>query len=255
MPVAYRLPNCIFPIVYYIDLAADPAWAQFSGSVRIELDVVEPTDTVIMHARGLVLSEARLNADPVTIEYQKDTETVRFRSAQTLERGRAELTVNFEGEPSQGMHGLYIAQDGNEKTLATQCEATDARAIFPCFDEPAFKASLAWTVRTSSKMVALANGPLESVESDGDRKVWRFAPTAPVSSYLAALTIGAYEALDALISNRIPLRVWALEGKQGQTIFARAFTEQLFPWYEEYFGLPYAYAKYDQVAVPGFDAG
>ena len=256
MSVPHRLPPAVRPRLYAVEIEADPAWATFQGAVRIELDVVMAVDTVEMHARGLELSEATIDGVPVSIELRPETETVVFTGGSRQEVGRRVLKVAFRGRPNEGMHGLYLARDDEEVALATQCEATDCRAIFPCFDEPAFKAAIQWTVRTSASMTALANGRLLEVE-DGDdgTKVWRFAATEPVSSYLAALTIGRYEALPPSSSNGTPLQVWALSGKQDQTQFARAFTERLFPWYEAYFGLPYAYGKYDQVAVPGFDAG
>ena len=255
---AHRLPTAIRPRRYVIEINADPAWPTFHGVVRMQLDVRESATFVEMHARDLELSDARIDDQPARIETNAETETVRFVPAQTLRAGdEIELSVAFVGTPNPGMHGLYLARDGAEVALATQCEATDARAIFPCFDEPAFKASIQWIIRTARDSVALANGPLieSSAEDDDGRRTWRFAPTEPVSSYLAAMTIGGYEALDATHANGTPLKVWALTGKQAQTKFAQSFTARLFPWYEDYFGLPYAYAKYDQVAVPGFDAG
>ena len=256
MSLAYRLPNAVRPLAYAIEIETDPSWPTFSGSVEMQLDVTEPIAVVEMHARALVLSDATVNDAPVEIELNADSETVRFVPKRRLDVGPAKLRVTFAGHPNPGMHGLYLARDGSEEAVATQCEATDARAIFPCFDEPAFKASFQWTVRTSEHAIALANGPLKTMETDRDgRRVWRFAATPPVSSYLAALTVGPYEAEPAIASNGTPLRVWALRGKKDQTEFARVFTKRLFPWFEDYFGLPYAYDKYDQVAVPGFDAG
>lgn len=256
MATAYRLPTAIQPRRYAIEIDADPTWPTFRGVVRMSLEAIEASDYVEMHARDLELADARIDGTPARIEVDAATETVRFTAQERVEPGPLELSVSFAGRPNPGMHGLYLAQDGDEITLATQCEATDARAIFPCFDEPAFKASLEWTVTTTASAVALANGPLRSVDTEPDgRRVWRFAATEPVSSYLAAMTVGPYEAPPATSSNGTPLRVWALAGKQAQTGFAQSFTERLFPWYEEYFGLPYPFAKYDQVAVPGFDAG
>ena len=254
---AHRLPTAIRPRSYVIEINADPAWPTFHGTVRMRLDVTEPAAVVEMHARELELSNATINGQPSRIEVDAATEIVRFAPSRELSAGdTVELSVAFVGTPNPGMHGLYLARDGAEVALATQCEATDARAIFPCFDEPAFKASIQWIIRTARDSVALANGPLTDVKLEADgRRTWHFAPTAPVSSYLAAMTVGRYEAPPATHTNGTPLRVWALTGKREQTSFAQSFTAGLFPWYEDYFGVPYAYAKYDQVAVPGFDAG
>ena len=49
----------------------------------------------------------------------------------------------WTGRFTEGLRGLYPAG----KVAATQFEAADARRLFPCFDEPAFKARWALTVR------------------------------------------------------------------------------------------------------------
>jgi puromycin-sensitive aminopeptidase len=76
-----------------------------------------------------------------------------------------------------------------------------------------------------------------------------------MSSYLVALVIGDVAGTVEKIVNGIPLRVWAMRGKEQFGNFALEYTARLLPWYEEYFDTPYYYDKYDQVAVPGFAAG
>jgi puromycin-sensitive aminopeptidase len=217
------------------------------------------TDRVEMHAKGLTIEDPFFAVGGENIdaraELDPETETVRFVAARPLPRGRFQLTVRFSGRPNPGMHGLYLAKDGAERAICTQCEATDARGIFPCFDEPEFKAKLAWTIRSKTDVIALANGPLEKTEEVGDERVWHFAETDVVSSYLAAAVVGDFEGSDPTRANGIPVRVWAMRGKKTQTKFAHEFTAKLIPWFEEYFDARYAYEKYDQVAVPGFDAG
>ena len=256
---AHRLPRAVWPVHYSIDIATDPARADFEGRVTIRLDVRAEVDAIELHAKRLELSEVRLEVGgrvlTPQVELRPEVEAVRFVVGELLPPGPAALTVAFSGRPNPGMHGLYVAQDGADKAVATQCEATDARAIFPCFDEPEFKARLEWTVRTSKDVVALANGPLASVTEEGDHKVWRFSATEPVSSYLAALTVGRFEGTAETLAGAVPVRVWAIRGKGRQAAFAHGFTESLIPWYERYFDVPYPYGKYDQVAVPGFDAG
>ena len=150
---------------------------------------------------------------------------------------------------------MYLAQDRPEQALCTQCEATDARAIFPCFDEPTFKAQFAFEITTDPDVVVLSNGPLVSVTGNGAGKTWKFAATKTMSSYLVALVIGDMASAAEQIVHGVPLRVWTMRGKEGLGAFALDYTARLLPWYEEYFGAPYHFDKYDQAAVPGFSSG
>ena len=141
--------------------------------------------------------------------------------------------------------------------LCTQCEATGARAIIPCWDEPSFKAAFAWTVTTAAGQTVLTNGePLEVIPSaDGASATWRFAPTKPMASYLIALAIGEFASAEERVINGIPLRVWALKGKEQLGGFALDITAQLLPFYEDYFAAPYHFDKLDNLGVPNFGAG
>lgn len=255
----HRLPTVVRPSRYDIDITTDPTREDFFGSVEITLTIGEHTDRIEMHAKQLALSEATLkragDAVPLAIALDDTNETVTFRSDAKLAPGEATLSVRFSGKPSPSMHGLYLAEDGLERAVCTQCEATDARAIFPCFDEPEFKARFAWTIRTPSDLVALSNGVLTDSKDEGEQTVWRFEATETVSSYLAALAVGDFDGTEETKVTGTPVRVWAMRGKVDQARFAHRFTEKLIPYYEDYFGIAYPYGKYDQVAVPGFDAG
>jgi len=253
--LAHRLPTHVSPARYQVDLTTDPDKAEFSGSARIHLDVNAETDVVEMHSRDLALEGATMGDVALAIELDPTRQIVRFRAPSAIAKGRHVLSVRFAGVLSPSMHGIYLATDGSSRAVCTQCEATDARAIFPCFDEPAMKAELEWTLRTKESLVALSNGPLVATDvKDGD-KVWTFAPTRKVASYLAAVAVGDFEGSAERVVEGIPLKVWATKGKAGQTGFALDYTAKLLPWYEDYFAVKYPFAKYDQVAVPGFDAG
>ena len=257
---AYRLPQHIRPVSYHIDLKTDPERADFDGSVEMVLAVQQVTSTITLHARGLSVSEAVvLPADGGELRAQVDTQperqTVTLGLPAPLPPGTVKARLRFSGQLSPSMHGLYLGTDGVHRAICTQCEATDARAIFPCFDEPEYKAKLQWTLRTGPGVIALANGPLQQKEGSASQQVFRFAATHPVSSYLAAVVVGDLESCPEERVNGIPLRVYVPRGKVAQTGFAQEFTKKLLPFYEEYFDYPYPFGKYDQVAVPGFDAG
>lgn len=259
MTRAYRLPAHVRPTAYHVDLSSDPDRPDFSGHARIEMRIESRAPVIEMHARDLTLTNATLEIagkrTPLGVELDADSQVVRFLPLDAVPPGRAAIEVDFKGRLNPGMHGIYLASDGASKAICTQCEATDARGIFPCFDEPEFKASIAWTLRTREGLVALTNGVSAGEEATAEGRVWRFEQTKPVSSYLAAVAIGDFEGSPVRNVGGVPLRVWATKGKVSQTNFAVDYTAKLIPWFEDYFAVPYPYGKYDQVAVPGFDAG
>src|SRR5919202_1986330 len=237
-PKAYRLPQYALPRRYDIHIEAGLGSADFGGSVAINLDIREARDVIEMHARDLQLAEATLEVDgrklTGEVELDKEQEVARVRFREALPVGQATLTIPFKGQISQGLDGIYLAKNG-----------------------PAFKARFAWEVTTSAGATVLANSPVQSVRpsADGQTKTWAFAPTKPMSSYLVALVIGDVAGTAEEIVQGTPIRVWALRGKEQMGRFAHAYTARLLPWFEEYFGVPYHYDTYDQVAVPGFGAG
>src|ERR1043166_5719529 len=157
----YRLPSTVSPHRYDIQLDAQLGREEFSGTVTITVDLHEAQDTIELHARDLVISHADLRLGeerrPAVITLDPDNERVILRFSQAFPVGEASLLLTFTGKVSQNLRGLYIAQNKPEQVLCTQCEATDARAIFPCFDEPTFKAQFAFEIRTTPDLVVLTN--------------------------------------------------------------------------------------------------
>jgi puromycin-sensitive aminopeptidase len=255
----YRLPTHASPRRYNVKLDARLGREEFFGQVAIALHIHAAKDTLDLHSRDLTISKAELLIEGKTLAAEvtsdPENETVVLRFSQDLAPGAATLVLEFSGKVSQTLRGLYLAQDRPEQALCTQCEATDARAIFPCFDEPTFKAQFAFEITTDPDVVVLSNGPLVSVTENGAGKTWKFAATKTMSSYLVALVIGDMASAAEQIVHGVPLRVWTMRGKEGLGAFALDYTAKLLPWYEEYFGAPYHFDKYDQAAVPGFSAG
>ncbi len=255
---AHRLPTAVRPTAYAITLDASPKKKTFSGEVVISLQVKEPVERLELNARGLKIGRVVCQTPggkkiSAKAKIKKADEVVELPLR--LKKGKAQLTIAYTGTLDPAMHGLYLAKDGPLRALVSQCEATDARAIFPCFDEPAFKAQLQWTIRTDPGLVVITNGVLNKTTKSKGRAIHVFKTTRPVSSYLAAVTIGPYEATKAFRVSGTSCRILSGPGKLDQTRFAQTVTQFVLPWYEEYFAQRYHYQKLDQVGVPGFDAG
>ncbi|CAJ0769243.1 22714_t:CDS:2, partial [Entrophospora sp. SA101] len=86
----------------------------------------------------------------------------------------------------------YVDESGNKRYLVTtQFEATDARRAFPCWDEPAIKATFDITLIVPSELTALSNMNVISEKplADGKKEVM-FAKTPIMSTYLLAFVVG-----------------------------------------------------------------
>jgi puromycin-sensitive aminopeptidase len=257
--VGHRLPRSVRPVRYDLHVDADPARPTFTGTLSLAVEVEEPTREVRLHAKRLAIFAARVEQAGATQELavalDEAREEATLRAAAPLRPGPARIELSYSGTVAQGMAGLYLSKDGGEACLATQCEATDARAIVPCFDEPDRKAVFALRVTAPTGQTVLANGALVSRQEEGAATAWTFAPTPPMSSYLLAFAIGPFAGTDAVEARGVPFRVWALGGKERLGAHGRDLAAQMLPWYEDYFGQPYAFGKYDQVAVPSFAFG
>ncbi|MEA3203271.1 MAG: puromycin-sensitive aminopeptidase, partial [Thermoplasmata archaeon] len=255
----HRLPRTVRPLRYDLHLDADPARPEFSGTLALAVEVVEPTREVVLHAKRLRIAWATVEQAgaeqqlAVTLDAAREEATL--RAPLPLKPGPARIQVAYAGPVAQGMAGLYLSQDGSERCLATQCEATDARAIVPCLDEPDRKAVFALRVTAPTGQTVLANGAAILQQAVGGKTTWTFAPTPPMSSYLLALAIGPFEGTAPVEARGVPFRVWALAGKHRLGAHGRDLAARMLPWYEDYFGQPYAFGKYDQVAVPSFAFG
>ena len=256
----YRLPRHICPVDYDVTLEATPHKKTFRGRMIITVNVLEPTASMELNAVGIAVHDVTVTTDSnrlstAHVKAHPDRQTVELVFDSLAPKGRLEISLQFDGTVSHHLNGLYLSTDGADHAIVSQCEATDARAIFPCFDEPHFKATLRWTVITSTDMHVVTNGALVARSERDGLAVFEFSRTPPISSYLAAVAIGVFESTTPRVVGNTPCRILCGPGRIAQTQFALEATTHLLPWFEDYFGCAYHFSKLDQLAVPGFDAG
>ncbi|MHB8246099.1 MAG: M1 family metallopeptidase [Acidimicrobiales bacterium] len=261
-----RLPRTVVPSAYRLRLEPDLDSASFAGTVEIDVEVHEPTTSIVLHAHQLSLGPPILRRDSgrstegsVTLDEARQQATLTF--ARLLEKGRHTLALTFGGVLNDELAGFYRStfedDGGATHTIATtQFEMTDARRAFPCFDEPAFKATFEVTLVVPRGLAAFSNSAQESErELEGGRREVRFAPTIPMSTYLVAFVVGPFEHTTARDVGSVPLRVVHRAGREHLTSFALDVAEFALRTFEEYFSIPYPGDKVDLVGIPDFAAG
>jgi aminopeptidase N len=251
-----RLPVEAVPERYAITLAPHLDTLTFDGQERIHLRVPKPTQTVTLNAADYTVTRAAVGANAATIKQDADTETVTLTFAKPLPAGAADLELAWNGKLSDKLNGFYHAESEGKRYAFTDFEPTDARRAFPCFDEPALKAKYQMTAVIDPAHVAISNTPVVSEKVDAQKKLKtvKFAETPRLSTYLVALAVGPLVESHTT-SGKTPIRVFTTPGKAKLAAFALKSAAELLPFYEQYFGVPYAYGKLDLVAVPDFEAG
>jgi puromycin-sensitive aminopeptidase len=262
----YRLSDDVLPRAYRLVLAPDLDAASFSGTVEIDLDLMTTVTEIVLNAVDLDIGEALVvSAEGVSLSADvalaAETERATLTLPEPLSAGSAVLRMEFTGTLNDQLVGFYrstfVDPDGVTRTIATtQMEATDARRAFPCFDEPAKKASFAITLIVPEALAAYSNSPVISEDPLGDgRKSVAFAPTMVMSTYLVAFVVGPFQETEALDVDGVPVRVIYPPGKAELAPFALEVAAHSLRYFSNYFDLPYPGDKLDLVAIPDFAFG
>lgn len=161
----------------------------------------------------------------------------------------------------EGLHRFVDPVDG-EVYLYSQFEVPDSRRVFAVFEQPDLKATFTFTVTAPAAWKVVSNSPTpDPVPADAGTAIWAFEATPRISSYITAIVAGPYEStfseLTSASGRVIPLGVYGRKSLwqhlDADYIFDK--TREGFAYYEEKFGYPYPFAKYDQLFVPEFNAG
>ncbi|CDO74266.1 hypothetical protein BN946_scf184643.g6 [Trametes cinnabarina] len=282
--VDYRLPRDVVPTHYDLTVHTDLDNAKFNGFVEIELTF--NTLDLILDDISLRLRGRERAFPPINREFDLTAQRGIVTFPEPLAAGSdARLTITFSGELTSSLSGYYRSTGGADgKTVysLTQFQPTAARRAFPCWDEPALKATFAITMLSRAGSVNLSNMPAQSekncdahdsfeqgswiakriagLEDPSQWKVTQFETTPPVSTYLVAYANGPFEYLESAYKSPLsgivrPLRIYATADNIWQGQYALEIVQRVMPLYEEVFDLEYPLPKLDILASNDFDLG
>jgi puromycin-sensitive aminopeptidase len=264
-----RLPSHVVPHRYELVLEPDIPTASFRGSASTDVELLEATDEIVCNAIELqidsavvVIGEGAAAVEhPADVRLDEETERLHLVLRHDLPAGPARIITSFRGTLNDRLRGFYRStyedDAGVEHTIATtQCQSTDARRIFPCWDEPAWKATFAITLVVDPSHLAVSNSAevTDTIDPDGRRRV-TFAETMRMSTYLVAFVVGPLEITEPVDAGGVPVRVVHRPGKADLTPFALDVAVHALEWFAEYYDIPYPGDKVDLLAIPDFAFG
>lgn len=251
------LPSNVIPEHYDIDVIPDVEHLSFRGRARIDVEVTQPTETIVLNAADLsferVALSGRIEAPKVTLDVPQQTATFTFGAP--IAPGRYVLSIEYQGKIYQQASGFfvldYVVHGTTKQALFTQFENSDARRFLPCWDEPGRKATFTLTATVLAGETAVSNMPVAKTEKVGAAlKRVHFGQTPKMSSYLLFFGAGDFERLHRQVGN-VDVGVVVKRGDTERGRFALDAAAQLLPYYNDYFGTPYPLPKLDLIAAPG----
>jgi aminopeptidase N len=246
---AQRLPGGVRPEHYSLTITPDLKAATFAGSETIEVVLDAPARAITLNAAEIEFGSVKAYAVPagmavggvdkkgrelpvdlaaidktpqtaaVTLDAAKEQATFTF--ANPLPAGRVTLEIAYTGILNDKLRGFYLSKSKTRSYGVTQFEATDARRAFPCFDEPALKATFdvslvvdaGDTAISNTKMVSDTPGPVAG------KHTVAFAATPKMSTYLVAWLVGDFKCSEGK-ADGVPIRACATPDKVKLTKFA-----------------------------------
>jgi aminopeptidase N len=255
-----RLPNTVIPAHYTLKLTPDLKAATFSGEESIDVDLSQPTNSITLNAIEIafqsvaIVSNGSEQTGTVTLDADKQQATFTFPNV--IPAGKATIKIRYTGILNNELRGFYLSKTARRNYAVTQFEATDARRAFPCFDEPAFKASYDISLVIDAADTAISNTPIvaDTPGPGASKHTLVFGTTPKMSTYLVAFLVGDFQCT-AGRQDDVDIRVCATPDKVAFTPYALGIAKFVLHYYDDYFGIHYPLKKLDLIAIPDFEAG
>jgi len=227
------------------------------GVVGIEVSRHPSAGDLILDFRGLDLEEVVANARPV--------EDCVWRNGHLriperyLRSGVNQIRARFTTPITPSGSAIIRFDDTSDGAsyLYTLLVPSDANLLFPCFDQPDLKARFRWRLKVPGGWSVLANARVEARDQQDDWVKWRFAPTEPIPTYLAAFAAGPFAEWASAPPGERPITLYARASRRKEVdaqmiIDANRAAAR---WLENWFGIAFPFSKLDALLAPAFPFG
>ncbi|XP_069565514.1 leucyl-cystinyl aminopeptidase isoform X1 [Brachyistius frenatus] len=250
-----RLPLSIRPLSYDLTLNPDLDNMTFTGRIVINMAVLHNRKCIVLHGSNLNITKATFKlgdgqVHDVTVLEFKPKQQLAVKFSEELKAGQhCVLTLDYSAKLSHTYDGFYNSsysdKDGNKRVLAaTQFEPLSARKAFPCFDEPAFKATFLIKIIRKPNYMALSNMPkANSTPLHNGLVQDEFEKTSVnMSTYLLAFIVANFTSNSKNVSETV-VSVYSVPEKKEHTYYALDTASKLLKFYNEFFEIDYPLKK------------
>jgi aminopeptidase N len=224
----------------------------FSGTTTLDFDLSDASQPLTIDLDKATIAGMTVNGKAVAPQYNQWFITI---AAADLKAGRNRVTIAYERPHStngEGLHRMVDPVDGRVYTYS-HFEPAAAHQMFPLFDQPDLKGTYEVTVTTPGDWVVSSTKRETGIEEIGGTRRWTFPRTKKLSTYNFSMHAGPYKVWEDN-SGKYPMRLFARQSVAAQVSPQDWFkyTKAGLAFFDNYFGVPYQFEKYDQLLVPDF---
>ena len=258
-----------FDVLHYrVALDLDETTKSMDGTVEISLQAEADISEVELDAETYEVRGVRAGGEELDFTHEGGTLAITLGAplpaGETLvleiDYGGSDIDV---GATRYGMAASYDLgldfkdeTDANPELINTLSFPEGARHWYPSVDHPADRATfeLLATVREDWKV--LSNGRLLGI-SEGSRpgtRTHHWKLDEPHPTYLSVLVAGPYEVIEDFHGS-VPVNYWVYPKDVEDAHRSFHKTTAMMAFFDEEFGVPYPWNKYDQITIPGIGGG
>ncbi|XP_023658692.1 leucyl-cystinyl aminopeptidase [Paramormyrops kingsleyae] len=256
-----RLPDNIRPVHYELEIQPNLTTMTFNGKVSIQVNILNDTKMIVLHSSDMKIINVAVQSKKATFLEYKPWQQIAIKLTKDLKKDESclleiEYSANLSNKYMGFYNSSYIDKGHNKRVLvATQFEPLAARNAFPCFDEPAFKATFRIKINREDAYIALSNMPKnQTIKLPGGLLQDEFEKSLPMSTYLVAFIVANFSHVSRNASDTL-VSVYAVPDKVDQLNYALDSAVKLLEFYNKYAEIKFPLKKLDLVAIPDFLAG
>jgi aminopeptidase N len=224
----------------------------FTNTTTLSFDLLDANSPLTIDLDKATIKHLTVNGKDVAPNYNNWFITL---APQDLVKGHNTVTVAFERLHStngEGLHRMVDPVDGRVYTYS-HFEPAAAHQMFAVFDQPDLKGTYQVSVTVPSDWQVISTTRETKVAANGEARRWTFPKTKKLSPYNFSMHAGPYKMWEDT-SGKYPMRLFARQSVASQIKPAEWFkyTKAGLAFFDEYFGIPYQFGKYDQILVPDF---
>ncbi|MFH4973806.1 hypothetical protein AB6A40_000515 [Gnathostoma spinigerum] len=238
----------------------------FDGVVSVKFNTTEKTTKLSFHASNLKFKSVKISCGealpPTDAVYTVHSSSVTMHLAKELAAGSwCSIMFHYTGSMSDHIRGGLVKEsisltEGREKWIVfTGYKLFTAmpRTLFPCIDEPSYRANFLLELIHPSEMVAIASTPLrETMKTEYGWTYSIFEKTDKIPTYGVSFAVGHFKKIASQTTPKRTINTWIPYDIESTTLLDSTSTVVYIEQLESYLDVDYPSSKLDIVGLPQY---